>query len=494
MLHLVNKFFRLKLIFKIDFKKEYHIIEKMNENIEANIKPNFIEMQLNNNADNILDYIYEYAFEEVYQCGLEMLYMHIDNHPLDIAEENFESIIKDSTNAMLGIHIQTLFQETLGKESLSIASETIIEFCMKEFYTTLYPRRAYYKSHIRKVVNNNVLEKKIHIIDNMFQPEQRTKAWYEYRHNLITASSAGKVFETKSSQNQLIFEKCSPIQNRENMFVNTNSPLHWGQKYEPVSTSLYEYLYDTTIKDYGCLQHPVYKFLGASPDGINVDKNNKRYGRMLEIKNIVNREINGNPKKIYWIQMQLQMEVCNLNECDFLECRFKEYESEEEFREDGTFNYNNNDKMKGIILHFQQDGKPVYEYMPINCSEQDYLVWKEEKMKLELTFIKTIYWRLEQYSCVLVLRNKLWFAEAIKHIESTWNTITYEKEHGYEHRAPKKKKPVEVKCLIDLDENEELKNDDEINNYSTPSETPIIFKIRTKSIDETKKEEDGSLS
>jgi hypothetical protein len=132
--------------------------------------------------------------------------------------------------------------------------------------------------------------------------------------------------------------------------------------------------------------------------------------------------------------------------------------------------------------------------MPINCSEQDYLVWKEEKMKSELTFIKIIYWRLEQYSCVLVLRNKLWFAEAIKHIESTWNTIVYEKEHGYEHRAPKKKKPVEVKCLIDLDENEELKNDDEINNYSTPSETPIIFKIRTKSIDETKKEEDGSLS
>ena len=55
-----------------------------------------------------------------------------------------------------------------------------------------------------------------------------------------------------------------------------------------------------------------------------------------------------------------------------------------------------------------------------------------------------------------------------------------------------KKEPLEVKCLIDLDENEELKM--MINNYSAPSETPIIFKIRTKSIDETKKEEDGSLS
>ena len=45
---------------------------------------------------------------------------------------------------------------------------------------------------------------------------------------------------------------------------------------------------------------------------------------MLEIKNIVNREINGIPKKEYWIQMQLQMEVCDLGECDFLETRFKE--------------------------------------------------------------------------------------------------------------------------------------------------------------------------
>ena len=124
--------------------------ENNDENNDENIKPNFIEMQLNDNADNILNYIYNNAFEEVYQCGLELLYMYIDNNPLDIAEENFEIIIKDSASAMLGIHIQTLFEETLGKESLVIASDTLIDFCMKEFYTTLYPRRSYYKSHIRK--------------------------------------------------------------------------------------------------------------------------------------------------------------------------------------------------------------------------------------------------------------------------------------------------------------------------------------------------------
>ena len=56
-------------------------------------------------------------------------------------------------------------------------------------------------------------------------------------------------------------------------------------------------MYHTQIKDFGCIQHSKYKFLGASPDGINVDPHNERYGRMLEIKNIVNREINGIPKK-----------------------------------------------------------------------------------------------------------------------------------------------------------------------------------------------------
>ena len=45
-------------------------------------------------------------------------------------------------------------------------------------------------------------------------------------------------------------------------------------------------MYKTKVKDYGCIQHDKYKFLGASPDGINVDINiTTLYGRMVEIKN-----------------------------------------------------------------------------------------------------------------------------------------------------------------------------------------------------------------
>ena len=104
------------------------------------------------------------------------------------------------------------------------------------------------------------------------------------------------------------------------------SPMHWGQKYEPVSVMLYEKRFQTKVDDFGCIQHRDYKCIGASPDGIVTDAKSERYGRMLEIKNIVNREIDGNPLKAYWIQMQIQLETCDLEYCDFLETRIKEYE------------------------------------------------------------------------------------------------------------------------------------------------------------------------
>ena len=95
---------------------------------------------------------------------------------------------------------------------------------------------------------------------------------------------------------------------------------------------IYEQKYNTTVEDFGCIQHDHYDFVGASPDGINVDKNSPLFGRMLEIKNVVSRVINGIPKKEYWIQMQLQMEVCDLDYCDFLETKFVEYESENDYK------------------------------------------------------------------------------------------------------------------------------------------------------------------
>jgi hypothetical protein len=231
-------------------------------------------------------------------------------------------------------------------------------------------------------------------------------------------------------------------------------------------------MYKTKVADFGCLQHDTHAFLGASPDGINVDPASPLYGRMVEIKNIVNRDITGIPKKEYWIQMQLQMETADLNECDFLETQFSE-EGEGEGGERTAL-------MTGTIIYFMKNGKPHYEYEPIECTRSVSEAWFNEAMERNQAhmWMKTIRWRLEKMSCVLVLRNKLWFQHAIGVLDGLWQTIVQERSNpqGYEHRAPKRRitstmqnvstastasgsfmhawlstaNPVERKCLIDM--------------------------------------------
>ena len=306
------------------------------------------------------------------------------------------------------------------------------------------------------------MSNKISYIENKPQPEQRTPEWYQFRQNLITASNAWKAFKSQATINQLILEKCKPIDVSKYDSINTGSPMHHGNKYEELSIMFYENKYKTKIKDYGCIKHDKYDFIGASPDGINVDKTSSRYGRMLEIKNPTSRELTGIPKEDYWIQMQLQMETCNLNECDFLETVFKEYDSQEEFMEDGTFTYSDKHELKGIIIYFMKEGKPHYEYMPLYLSEIDFEIWENKIMEKNsnLTWITNIYWRLENYSCILVLRNKLWFKYAIPKIENVWDIIIKEKVSGYEHRLPKKNtrpsrsnsltEPPKNTCLLNI--------------------------------------------
>ena len=139
----------------------------------------------------------------------------------------------------------------------------------------------------------------------------------------------------------MIIEKCEPININKFKCTNCNSPLHWGQKYEPLSVLYYEYINKSSVSEFGCIPHNKYSYLAASPDGIICDEESEIYGRMLEIKNVVSREITGIPKMEYWIQMQLQMEVCNLNECDFLETKFVEYINMEDYLEDYDNDINN---------------------------------------------------------------------------------------------------------------------------------------------------------
>ena len=396
------------------------------------------------NISTILDTSNFFTKEELTYIN-ECMYNILKN----IIYENIEYIMNYEFDSEIKSHVLNIFIEQLSSiyknniETLELELKILIQMNINKIYKKYIPVRSYKYTFIRKEVNREKIKNKLEFIKNIPQPEQRTAEWYLFRQNILTASSIWKIFSTEATYNQLIYEKCSSVnvEKFKSTFNGINSPLHWGQKYEPISTEYYEKINNVKVGDFGCIKHPKYYFIGASPDGIVINEDSKIYGRMLEIKNIVNREINGIPKFEYWIQMQLQMETCNLNECDFLETKFIEYDSYIEFLNDGTFNRSKDNKMKGIIMLFNNNNSPLYEYCPLESTYQDYESWETRILDKhrDMQWIQNIYWKLDIISCVLVLRNKEWFKKVVPTIEKFWKTIEYEKVNGFEHRAPKKR-------------------------------------------------------
>lgn len=441
---------------------------------------------------------------------------YIDDNPCAISEPDFHDSMIESVKEIMFMNYDNFFQTNVEIED---ELEELIDIASDLFYLHIMPKRSYIDTFEKKISTQEFerIKKRLIELANVPQSTQRTNEWYESRHKLITASNAYRAFENDSIRNQLIYEKCQPlkineIENENNLpkyeSFNTHTPIHWGQKYEPLSVMYYEKMYSTKVSEYGCIQHDKYNFLGASPDGIMSDPSLPRFGRMLEIKNIVNRDIDGIPKKEYWIQMQLQMETCDLNECDFLETRFIEYENYSTFMEDGTFLQSEKDELKGIIIYFSgSDGKPKYIYKPLDIDSSSFEQWEQEQMQKyqieqSMTWVKNIYWRLEEVSCVLVLRNSVWFQSNAKQLEDVWNIILKERETGYEHRAPNKRAKKESKpdeehvCLLNIDKlsgkvtlnqsNSSNSNKSSRSNSITDVSVAPFFKIRTESIDETK--------
>jgi len=389
-------------------------------------------------------------FESI--CLLIDAYIHL----------NIQQYIQPTFHASVVKDISQFITATLQEAELDAAPLVALEVerGLSLFYKHIAPPRSSGLTFVRRKKPGIRMRKKIAYLQGVPQPEQRTPEWYEFRYNHLTASNIWKVFISDSTRNQLIYEKCQPLNAEKYKGTGSlDSPMHWGQKYEPVSVALYEQIYAAPVSDFGCIPHKNLKFLAASPDGIVTAETSTRYGRMLEVKNIVNREITGLPKMEYWVQMQLQMEVCDLNECDFLETRFQEYSSHEEFVADKATQY------KGMMMLFMTNtGKPVYEYAPLHAAEAE--LWQETMMEKNptLNWIKNIYWKLDQISCVLVLRNKFWFAAVAPALKAIWATIEQEKKGGYSHREPKKagikvKKlytngediPMKAQCFINID-------------------------------------------
>jgi len=348
--------------------------------------------------------------------------------------------------------------------------EEIINYIVHRVCILYPPRSIGFKNSwsIFKYLNEDYkrIERQIDVLNKINEKcaRQGTIEWHQERYNYISASSAWKIFESDRIREYYINERCkkmkTSIETGLKDYKNLN-PMQKGVRYEPVSIQIYEYMTGSKIKEYGCIPHSSIYCLASSPDGINIKPNSERYGRMLEVKNVSTRKITGNPKKEYWIQMQLQMEVCDLNECDFLECNFKEYTCEvitmdttydtivntytpyEQFLMDSpkdepnSYKKTRDGKLKGMIIIICDNDMYYHKYVPLDISsKEEFDNWIT---KNNIEYVDIIYWYLEDFSCVLVPRNKKWFNSNKEIFEDVWKDILKRRENNGS------------KCLINMD-------------------------------------------
>jgi hypothetical protein len=296
------------------------------------------------------------------------------------------------------------------------------------------------------IMDENEIRDKLERLQAVPVQKQRSAEWHEKRHDQFSASNLYKLFGSAAQINSIIYEKCKPpsvaVEGMNKMNGgDTRNPMNWGIKYEQLSLMIYEDKFSTKVKsDYGCIPHPnPLMHVGASPDAINIDPSNlSKYGTLVEVKNIVNRDIDGIPSEQYWVQMQVQMEVCDLQKCDFLETRFKEFETEAAYLDSDC-------KYKGIIyLLIPREGVVAdskYVYVPLHCQDLELFVEETERANPQFILYEKTYWYLDEFSCILVERNSLWFQAAVPILQKEWAVVEKERKEGYEHRAPKTRKP-----------------------------------------------------
>jgi len=359
-------------------------------------------------------------------------HISLNNKYSNLTKNNLSFIKQD--NILIPSLIDQNIRIQKKKKNLSPPTEkldpNIIHFCknLESLWTQ--------KNNLQKI---NYLKNKIHYLKNIKQPEQRSTEWYNFRRQMLTASDLYKSLSTIGIRRALIIKKCKP-------YVHSGpvgKACKHGIKYEDVAILIYEKINKVKIYDYGCIQDQEFKIFGASPDGICGEENLEFIGRMVEIKCPISRTIiHGKVPDMYWKQIQGQLEVCKLWDCDYFECKIIEI-SDDEF-------YSSNHQYKGIVLTIYNNiqEKSTFIYSPISLNNNEFKNWIDQEFDKiiefdHLSFLSSSFWILKNMNCVLVKRRPLWF-HSIKHkIQNFWDEVLYHRKHGYEileQQVKKKKK------------------------------------------------------
>tara|TARA_Y100000389_G_scaffold204055_2_gene254724 strand:- start:2241 stop:3587 length:1347 start_codon:yes stop_codon:yes gene_type:complete len=280
------------------------------------------------------------------------------------------------------------------------------------------------------------------------QHAQRSEEWYAQRNGSVTASDfATAIGESKYDKPEdLLLKKCD----RGVPFTGNKFTRH-GQRFEDAAVYLYEKMYNRKIIEFGLMPHGVIKshsrkqqkVVAASPDGISEN------GIMLEIKCPFTRKIEHYHPTIqgitdgdktivphgYYCQMQSQLECCDLEICDFMECNIQEFETSKQYYDDShesCLYKTAKGKIKSCIIEFRkidtEDISIHVEYPPdIYMTGKDLQKWMKTTIKkvqtATLKFERPIYYWVEDVAIYRVYRDRQFFDSRLPKIKAFWKRV-----------------------------------------------------------------------
>ena len=307
------------------------------------------------------------------------------------------------------------------------------------------------------------------------QPEQRSNEWFVIRGSYVTASQVATT--VGKNKYQTIDDSLKQDAGINPKFVG-NEATEFGTKYEPVVTLIYEdelneyYQKNNpqgvttkfTVFESAFIKgkNPSYPYIGGSPDGIVLQRNYKdgklisRDGFGIEIKCPMMRW----PKEdvvplSYWMQMQMQLEVSDLEKVYFLDFKIKEFDTFDEFEESiDTFGC----IKKGAVIEIILSERPINNgtsvvntvtvYSPIFDGSRDDITgddvvdndeieqWVQRIQsiysKKKYVSYKVNYWVLIKKFYTKVYRDREWMNANLDKIRDYWYNKNYYKEHFLE--------------------------------------------------------------
>ena len=97
----------------------------------------------------------------------------------------------------------------------------------------------------------NVSPSEIQRLNDLPVFEQRSAEWFNDRHSMISASVAWKAISSEAMRKSIVRDKMKApsLEGGTAASSNPTSPLHWGHKYEPISTDMYSKWFDVEVAE-----------------------------------------------------------------------------------------------------------------------------------------------------------------------------------------------------------------------------------------------------